>query len=63
MRTSLSRTVLAGLLVIAAIVALFPIAWMTMTSVKPEDEIYKDPPIWVSKHPTHCDLRYRTTSA
>lgn len=52
MRTSLSRIVLAGLLVIAAIVALFPIAWMTMTSVKPEDEIYKDPPIWVSKHPT-----------
>lgn len=52
MRVSLSRTALVIMLVLAAIAALFPIAWMMATSVKPEEEIYRDPPTWVPHKPT-----------
>jgi multiple sugar transport system permease protein len=40
------------ILIIAAIVCLFPFFWMISTSFKPMDEIYKMPPDWIPLHGT-----------
>ena len=38
-----------GILFIAAVLALFPMAWMLISSFKVEDEIYLESPTWIPK--------------
>jgi ABC-type glycerol-3-phosphate transport system permease component len=35
------------ILLFALIISIFPIFWMILSSIKTEDEIYKDPPTWI----------------
>jgi multiple sugar transport system permease protein len=37
------------LLILAAIFTLFPFFWMFLTSVKPDEQIYVSPPVWIPK--------------
>ncbi len=45
--TKTTRLVLFAVLTLAALWALFPMAWMTSSSFKVESEIYQDPPTWI----------------
>ncbi len=47
-----TKIVLLVVLSAAALMALFPMAWMASSSFKPEDEIYRDPPTWIPQHST-----------
>ena len=33
-------------------IALFPFAWMLLSSIKPLPELYTVPPVWLPEHPT-----------
>jgi ABC-type glycerol-3-phosphate transport system permease component len=46
------RAVTIAVLSLAALVTLLPMYWMTMTSFKPESEIYTQPPSWFPPHAT-----------
>ncbi|MBC7093603.1 carbohydrate ABC transporter permease [Candidatus Bipolaricaulota bacterium] len=41
-----------GVLVLLSIWSLFPFAWMLITSLKPESEVYAVPPIWIPSRVT-----------
>jgi multiple sugar transport system permease protein len=43
----LQRIVVHTLLVLGALVVLFPIAWMLSTSLKPATQVKKFPPVWI----------------
>lgn len=47
---SFGKWALMVALILAAVVSLFPIVWMATSSVKTEDEIYKDPPTWIPEN-------------
>lgn len=47
-----TRILVLVVLAISAFIALFPMAWMASSSLKPEDEIYQDPPTWIPNHVT-----------
>ena len=36
----------------AVIAALFPLAWVASTSIKPGNEVFSNPPYWIPKMPT-----------
>jgi multiple sugar transport system permease protein/raffinose/stachyose/melibiose transport system permease protein len=40
-----------GVLAAFSVYSLFPLLWMVSTSLKPENEIYKTPPIWMTAQP------------
>ena len=46
----LQSTVVHALLILGALVVLFPIAWMVSTSLKPVTQVKKFPPVWIP-HP------------
>lgn len=50
MKYSFGKCALIAVLVLAVITTLFPIVWMGASSVKIEDEIYKDPPTWIPEN-------------
>ena len=50
MKHSFGKCALMAILVLVVIVTLFPIVWMAASSVKTEDEIYKDPPTWIPEN-------------
>ena len=52
MKHPFGKCTLMAILIIAVITALFPIVWMAASSVKTEDEIYKDPPTWIPENST-----------
>ncbi len=52
MKYSFGKWALLVALILAAVVSLFPIVWMATSSVKTEDEIYKDPPTWIPENLT-----------
>ncbi|HEX2979150.1 MAG TPA: carbohydrate ABC transporter permease [Anaerolineaceae bacterium] len=45
-----TKTFVLILLGLAALAALFPMAWMASSAFKPESEIYQDPPTWIPDH-------------
>lgn len=47
MRHSSAKYGSIAILLLVAMSTLFPVAWMAASSVKPEEEIYKDPPTWI----------------
>lgn len=48
----ISRTITYIILIIAALICLFPFLWMISTSFKPMSDIYKMPPTLFPEHPT-----------
>lgn len=46
-----------GLLLLAVLLALFPLAWIVSTSFKPIVEIFAKPPHWIPKAPTLANYR------
>jgi multiple sugar transport system permease protein len=46
-----------GLVLLAMVIAFFPIYWLIATSVKPYDEWASWPPVWFSEHPTLQNYR------
>lgn len=53
MKMSLGTRIFVLLILgLAALFALFPMAWMASSSLKPETEIYQDPPTWIPQHLT-----------
>lgn len=51
-RWSLGSAVLVLLLVVAAIIAAFPLAWMVLTSLKTPEETMQVPPVWLPGSPS-----------
>ena len=51
-RRGVSRPLVVAVLIVAALAALLPMYWMAISSLKPEGEIYTDPPSWIPLHPT-----------
>jgi len=47
MKFSIARLALVAALVLAAIVTLFPVYWMVISSLKPTEEIFRIPPTWI----------------
>jgi ABC-type glycerol-3-phosphate transport system permease component len=54
------RALLYGLLAAVTLVWVAPFVWMLVTSLKPESEIYRYPPVWLPSHPT---VEYYTSLA
>jgi len=46
---TLQRLGLTGLLATGGVIFLIPFAWMLTTSVKPVDQIYQVPPVWIPR--------------
>ncbi len=42
-----ARIVIYVVLIVAILFSFFPMAWMLTSSLKPENEIYSDPPTWI----------------
>jgi multiple sugar transport system permease protein len=51
-RVSLGDAVLVTLIIIAAVVAAFPLVWMVLTSLKTPQETMQVPPVWLPATPT-----------
>lgn len=47
MRRSAAEHGLLAILAVVAVATIFPVAWMVASSVKPAEEIYRDPPTWI----------------
>lgn len=50
MKYSFSKIILTTTLILIAIITLFPLVWMAVSSVKAEDEIYSDNPTWIPEN-------------
>jgi len=57
MNVSFTKLVQGVFLMLVIIAALFPIAWMALSSFKPENEIYRVPPTWIPEHLTLDNYR------
>ncbi len=53
----LERMVLYGLLLAGAVVLILPFVWMVATSLKPDSDIFRDPPDLLPHHPTLAGYR------
>jgi multiple sugar transport system permease protein len=51
-RLSIANTLLVTLIVIAAVVAAFPLVWMVLTSLKTPGETMQVPPVWLPATPS-----------
>lgn len=49
---ALRRTLLYGLMILVGLLFAAPFAWMLVTSLKPESEIFSYPPSWIPDRPT-----------
>jgi len=50
LKYSFGKFILITGLILIVIVTLFPFVWMAASSVKTEDEIYRDPPTWIPEN-------------
>lgn len=55
MKLSIPKCELIAILALAA--TLFPVVWMTLSSLKTEDEIYRSPPTWIPEILTLTNYR------
>ncbi len=51
-RYMVSRTLMYVVLLLLAIIFVFPVAWAFVSSLKPEAQIVSYPPVWIPKTPT-----------